>query len=87
MTILTVNPQGQIIVGEDVVKQLGVKPGDRVELSVLPGGKAEIAAATKTLTFRDLQGFLKGKTNGKRLTIEEINTAIEEAGARAGMGE
>ncbi|HWU64181.1 MAG TPA: transcriptional regulator [Ensifer sp.] len=87
MTILTVNPQGQIIVGEDVVKQLGVKPGDRVELSVLPGGKAEIAAAPKTLTFRDLQGFLKGKTNGKRLTIDEINTAIEEAGARAGMGE
>ena len=39
MTILTVNPQGQIIVDEDVVKQLGVKPGDRVELSVLPAAR------------------------------------------------
>lgn len=39
MTIVTVNPQGQIIVDEDVVKQLGVKPGDRVELNVLSGGR------------------------------------------------
>ena len=87
MTILTVNPQGQIIVDEDVVKQLGVKPGDRVELSVLPGGKAEISAAVKTLTFRDLQGFMRSKTNGVILTIDEINEAIAEGWAAAGRGE
>jgi len=87
MTIVTVNPQGQIIVDEDVVKQLGVKPGDRVELSVLPGGKAEIGVPEKTLTFRDVKDFLRGKANGRRLTIDEINEAIEEAGAKAGLGE
>lgn len=87
MTIVTVNPQGQIIVDEDVVKQLGVKPGDRVELNVLSGGKADIGAPKKTLTFRDVKGFLEGKTNGRRLTIDEINEAIEEAGAKAGLGE
>lgn len=87
MTILTVNPQGQIIVGEDVVKQLGVKPGDRVELSVLPGGKAEISAAVKTLTFRDVKGMLHEATNGKVLTIEEINEVIEESWAQAGTSE
>ncbi|KVP14764.1 hypothetical protein WJ85_13600 [Burkholderia ubonensis] len=31
-------------------------------------------------------GILKGKTNGARLSIEEINEAIAEAGAEAGMG-
>lgn len=31
-------------------------------------------------------GILKGKTNGARLNIEEINEAIAEAGAEAGMG-
>ncbi|WP_244099584.1 hypothetical protein [Burkholderia pyrrocinia] len=30
-------------------------------------------------------GILKGKTNGARLSIEEINDAIAEAGAEAGM--
>lgn len=87
MTIVTVNPQGQIIVDEDVVKQLGVKPGDKLELSVLPGGKAEIGAPEKTLTFRDVKGMLHEAANGKVLTIEEINEVIEDAWVRAGMGE
>ncbi len=87
MTIVTVNPQGQIIVDEDVVKQLGVKPGDRVELHVLPGGKAEIGTSEKTLTFRDVKGMLHEAANGKVLTIEEINEVIEDAWARAGMAE
>ncbi|TIM61624.1 MAG: transcriptional regulator, partial [Mesorhizobium sp.] len=33
-----------------------------------------------------LHGFLKGKTNGQVLTIEEIDEAIAEAGAAAGAG-
>lgn len=32
-----------------------------------------------------LIGILKGKTNGARLSIEEINDAIAEAGAEASM--
>jgi hypothetical protein len=36
--------------------------------------------------LRELQGFLKGKTNGRTRTIEEINDAIAEAGAAAGGG-
>jgi hypothetical protein len=31
-------------------------------------------------------GILEGKTNGARLSIGEINEAIAEAGAEAGMG-
>lgn len=30
-------------------------------------------------------GILKGKTNGAQLSIKEINKAIAEAGAEAGM--
>lgn len=30
-------------------------------------------------------GILKGKTNGARLSVEEINDSIAEAGAEAGM--
>jgi len=34
--------------------------------------------------FRDLHGFLKGKTNGRVLGVEEISAAIADAGAMAG---
>ncbi len=36
-------------------------------------------------SIADLAGFLKGKTNGARLTLEEISESIEQAGAKAGM--
>ncbi|WP_454764043.1 AbrB/MazE/SpoVT family DNA-binding domain-containing protein [Cupriavidus campinensis] len=32
-----------------------------------------------------LKGILRGKTNGARLSIEEINEAIAESGAEAGI--
>jgi hypothetical protein len=35
-------------------------------------------------SFRDLHGFLKGKTNGRVLSVEEINDAIADSGAMAG---
>jgi hypothetical protein len=38
-------------------------------------------AASTPGTWADLRGILKGKTNGARLSIEEINEAT--AGARA----
>ncbi|VWC46179.1 hypothetical protein BAR24066_07382 [Burkholderia arboris] len=36
-------------------------------------------------TWADLRGILKGKGNGARLTIEEMNEAIADAWAEAGM--
>jgi hypothetical protein len=39
----------------------------------------------KRHSIGDLAGCLKDKTNGVRLTIEEINEAIAEAAAEAGM--
>jgi hypothetical protein len=41
-------------------------------------------AIQQKASFRTLHGFLKGKTNGKTLMIEEIDDAIAEAGAAAG---
>ena len=63
---------------------IGIKPGEKIELNLLPDGRAELRAARPRGSFRELQGILKGKTNGARLSVEEINEAIAEAGARAG---
>jgi bifunctional DNA-binding transcriptional regulator/antitoxin component of YhaV-PrlF toxin-antitoxin module len=85
MTALKVTARGQVTFRKEVLNHLGVKPGDRIELELLPGGRGTIRAAKKKGKISDLAGFLKGKTNGARLTTEQINEAIGEAAAEAGM--
>jgi len=81
MSTLTVTARGQVTFRKEVLQHLGIKPGERIELALLPDGRAELKAARSKGSFRELRGFLKGKTNGVRLSIEEINQAIAEAGA------
>lgn len=84
MATLTVTARGQITFRKDVLKHLGVEPGGKIHLDLLPDGRAQLTADRPTGSFRDLQGFLRGKTNGARLGIDEIADAIAEAGAEAG---
>ena len=70
-----------------MLQHLGIKPGERIELDLLPDGRAELKAAQPKGSFRALRGILKGKTNGARLSIEEINEAIAGVGAAAGAGD
>jgi len=81
MSKLTVTARGQVTFRKEVLQHLGIKPGERIELALLPDGRAELKAARPKSSFREIRGFLKGKTNGVRLSIEEINQAIAEAGA------
>jgi hypothetical protein len=53
----------------------------------LPDGRAALRAVQQKASFRKLHGFLKGKTNGKVLTTEEMDEAIAEAGAVASASE
>lgn len=87
MTSLTVTTRGQVTLRKDVLQHLGIEPGDKIHVDLLPDGRARLSAERPKGTVRDLHGFLRGKTNGRKLSIEEINEAIAEAGARAGMGE
>ncbi|MEB2318126.1 MAG: transcriptional regulator [Pseudomonadota bacterium] len=84
MTTLSVTARGQVTFRKEVLQHLGIKPGDKIDLHLLPDGRAELRAAQPKGSFRELRGILKGKTNGARLSIEEINEAIADAGARAG---
>ncbi|AIC11420.1 AbrB/MazE/SpoVT family DNA-binding domain-containing protein [Xylella fastidiosa] len=87
MSTLTVTARGQVTFRKEVLQHLGIKPGERIELDLLPDGRAELKAAQPKGSFQELRGFLKGKTNGARLSIEEINDAIAEAGTLAGSGD
>lgn len=81
MSTLTVTARGQVTFRKDVLQHLGIKPGERIELDLLPDGRAQLRAAEQTASFRDLAGFLKGKTNGKVLSVEEIAESIADASA------
>jgi len=84
MTTLKVTARGQVTLRREVLKHLGGQPGDGIHMDLLPDGRAELQAERPQGSWSDLRNVLKGKTNGARLSIEEINEAITEAGAAAG---
>lgn len=73
MSKLTVTARGQVTFRKKVMQHLGVKPGGKIELDLLPDGRGMIRAA-KAGTIEDFIGRLAGKTK-KIATIEEINEA------------
>jgi hypothetical protein len=56
------------------MEHLGVKPGGKIEIDLLPDGRGLIRAARPTGKIQDFFGVLAGKTK-KVATIEEINEA------------
>ncbi|MGD0860846.1 MAG: AbrB/MazE/SpoVT family DNA-binding domain-containing protein [Terracidiphilus sp.] len=84
MAMLTVTSRGQVTLRKEYLQHLGVKPGEKMELELLPGGRGELKAVQPKGTFDDFIGCLAGKTK-VRLTIEEMNEAIGAAAAEAGM--
>jgi bifunctional DNA-binding transcriptional regulator/antitoxin component of YhaV-PrlF toxin-antitoxin module len=78
---LTVTERGQVTFRKEVLKHLGIKPGEKIEIELLPRGRGVIRAARKTGRIDDFIGMLADKTR-KKATIEEIN----EAAARGWAG-
>jgi hypothetical protein len=68
------------------MRHLGIKPGGKIELDLLPDGQGMIRAAKRAGTIDDFIGLLAGKTK-KVATIEEINEAAADGWAgRVKMG-
>ena len=74
MTTLTVTARGQVTFRKEVLQHLGIKPGEKIELDLLPDGRAALRAAQPTGSMASFVGLLAGKT-AKVATIEEINEA------------
>jgi AbrB family looped-hinge helix DNA binding protein len=81
---LKVTERGQVTVRKEVLRHLGVNPGDKLELTLLPGGRAELRANRGKHHISAIFGLLAGKTK-KVATIEEIKEATESAGAEGVM--
>jgi len=74
MATLTVTARGQVTFRKDVLKHLGVRPGEKIELELLPDRRISIHTPRPKGSIEDFIGFLAGKTK-KVATIEEINEA------------
>lgn len=81
MTELTVTAKGQVTLRKDVLRHLGVAPGDKVDVAVLPGGRVELRAARPARPITDLFGLLH-RPDGPHLSIEEIGRLAAEGWAR-----
>ncbi len=72
MTMLTITAKGQVTLKQDLLKHLGVSPGEKVEADKLPDGRIVVRAATRDGRITDFVGCLSQK-RGPRLTIDQMN--------------
>jgi len=71
-TTLTITAKGQITLRKEVLRHLGVTPGQKVEVDLLPNGRLELRAAQSAASIEDFIGCAH-RAGTKPLTIEEIN--------------
>jgi antitoxin PrlF len=74
MSRLTVTAKGQVTLRKELLRHLGVAPGQKIEAQELPGGRIEIRAARPTGDISSFIGRLAGKSK-KIATLEEIGAA------------
>jgi AbrB family looped-hinge helix DNA binding protein len=80
MSTLTVTSKGQVTLRKDLLKHLGIHPGERITVEKLPDGRIEVKAAGPTGKISDVFGFLK-REGGPSLSIEDMNEIAAEGWA------
>jgi bifunctional DNA-binding transcriptional regulator/antitoxin component of YhaV-PrlF toxin-antitoxin module len=79
MTMLTITAKGQVTLKQQLLRHLGVAPGDRIEIDELPGGRVIVRAAQQG-DISDFIGCLASKKS-RKATIDEMNEAISRGWA------
>ena len=82
MTTLTVTAKGQVTLKQDLLKHLGVSPGEQIEADKLPDGRIVVRAAAQDGNIADFIGCLSQR-GGRKLTIEEMNRITTQGWAKA----
>lgn len=80
MNALTVTAKGQITLKKELLRHLGVHPGQQIEVVPLPGGELRVRAVRRTGKISDAFGMLK-REGQRTISIEEMNEAIEKGWA------
>jgi bifunctional DNA-binding transcriptional regulator/antitoxin component of YhaV-PrlF toxin-antitoxin module len=80
MPVLTVTEKGQVTLRKDLLRHLGVRPGEKIEVDMLPNGRIEARAARRTGRISDIFDVFK-RPDGPSLSIEEIGRIAAEGWA------
>jgi antitoxin PrlF len=81
MTTLAITPKGQVTLKQELLKHLGVGPGERVEADKLPEGRIVVRAAVQDGSITDFIGSLSQR-GGRKLTIDEMNKITTQGWAK-----
>jgi antitoxin PrlF len=79
-TTLTVTAKGQVTLRKEILRHLGIGPGQQVAVEMLPSGRLELRAAKSSGSIENFIGCLK-RPGTKPLTIEEMNEISEKGWA------
>ena len=80
MSTLTVTARGQVTFRKDVLRHLGIYPGERIELDKLPDGRLLLKAVRPVGKIESFVGLLAGKSR-KVATLDEIDEAASSGWA------
>lgn len=80
MATLTVTSKGQVTFRKEVLQHLGIKPGEKIELDLLPDGRGLLKAARPAGSIASFVGLLAGRSK-KVATIDEISDAADQGWA------
>ena len=81
MTRLTITAKGQVTLTQELLKHLGVNPGEKIEADKLPGGRILVRAAAPKDSIDEFIGCLSQR-GGPKLTLEEINETVARGWAK-----
>ena len=74
MAHLTVTAKGQVTLRRELLRHLGVQPGQQIEVTTLPGGRIEVRAVQPPGSIEAFIGPLAGRSP-KVASLEEIQAA------------
>jgi bifunctional DNA-binding transcriptional regulator/antitoxin component of YhaV-PrlF toxin-antitoxin module len=72
MHTLAVTAKGQVTLRKDLLKHIGLQPGEKIVVDKLPDGRIAMKAARPTGKISDVFDLFK-RRNGPSLSIEQIN--------------
>jgi len=82
MTVLTITAKGQVTLKQDLLKHLGVSPGEKIEADKLPDGRIVVRAMGPDGAITDFFGCL-AQRRGPKFTIDEMNEITTRGWAKA----
>jgi len=82
MTVLTITAKGQVTLKQDLLKHLGVSPGEKIEADKLPDGLIVVRAMAQDGAITDFFGCL-AQRRGPKFSIEGINEIAKQGWAKA----